>query len=154
MKMRSRWIALLGLTLGAIYVAKTIQDTQAIEPHIIAKLQNKKSLSPIVILENTLPLALIHSYQSQIIEMTTAFDPNTEITLIHFIEADDKKGVILDKFLEAAGYKKTVDSTRAMYEKSIKADAQTILDAVIFTAQAAKSHKLNYFGWDLTTKGK
>ncbi len=154
MKMRSRLIALLGLTVGSLYVANKIQETQAIKPHISAKLPKKGIVSPIVPQKNTLPKALIQSFQTQIIEMAKSLDPNTEIMVVHFLEVDEKRSLVMDKILEEAGYEKILSLSKTKYQKKLKADAQTICDAVFFTAQTAKTHKFKYFGWDLTNKGK
>lgn len=150
MKKTSRLIALLGLTVGSAYVINKIQKTQAIKPNITVKLPEPEVGSSIVLPKSTLSKAMTESYKAQIIEMTKSFGPRQKINLVHYVETNDKRGLVVEKILEEAGYEKIAGPTRTMYKKKLKADAQTISDAVIFTAQTAKTHKLKYFGWDFS----
>jgi len=49
-----------------------------------------------------------------------------------------------------AGYDIVVGPARTLYKKVVKSDAQAVLDAVIFAAETAKSHKQKYLGWDFS----
>jgi len=150
MKTSTRLIALLGLTVGSAYVINKIQKTQAIKPNITVKLLESDLVSPLVMPKNTLSKAVIESYKAQIIEMTKSYNSRQKINLVQYVEGDGKRSETVDKILEEAGYEKIAGRTRTMYKKKLKADAQTIIDAVIFTAQTAKTHKLKYFGWDFS----
>jgi hypothetical protein len=93
---------------------------------------------------------MISSYKTQIAEMTKTLDPEKNVNLVHYIAADPKAGNEVEVLLVAAGYEMIAGPARTMFKKSVKADAQTILDAVVFAAETAKTHKLKYLGWDFS----
>jgi len=149
MKTRTKLIALVGVAAASTYLVSKIKRTQAIKPSITVELPDSKTVLPKVP-KTSLSKSITHSYMIQIVEMAKALDPSKEIALVQFIAADKSKGPELEALLIANGYEMIVGSARMMFKKRVKADAQTILDAVIFTAEIAKTHKLNYLGWDFS----
>jgi hypothetical protein len=150
MKTRTKLIALVGVAAAGAYVASKIKRTQDIKPSISVELPESQTVFPKVASKSTLSKSLTQSYSTQIAEMAKTLDPKKKITLVQYIATDETKGPEVEVLLIANGYEKVVGSARMMFKKKVKADAQTILDAVIFTAEIAKTHKLKYLGWDFS----
>lgn len=149
MKTRTKLIALVGVAATSAYLVNKIKRTQAIKPSITVELPDSKTVLPKVT-KSSLSKSITHSYMTQIAEMAKTLDPSKEMTLVQYIATDETKGPEVEALLVANGYEKIIGSARMMFKKRVKADAQIILDAVIFTAEIAKTHKLNYLGWDFS----
>ena len=149
MKTRTKLIALAGVVVASTYVVNKIKYTQDLKPSIGMKLPESKTVLPKVSPKCTLSKTMIQSFISQITEMMKTLDPQKEITLIHYLATDEKQTPVIDVILVAAGYEKISESIHSKFKKSVPANAQAILDEVIFVAQTAKSHKRKYLGWDL-----
>jgi hypothetical protein len=150
MKTRTKLIALAGVAAASAYAVNKIKKTQDRKPVISAALPQTKTELPKVSAKSGLSKSVTASYKTQIAEMTKTMDPNGSLTLVHYIETDPKQGKEVEVLMGAAGYEIVVGSARTMYKKVIKSEAQTILDAVIYAAETAKSHKQKYLGWDFS----
>ena len=150
MKKRTKFIALAGIVLATAYTANKIRKTQSLKPVVSAPLPETKTALPKVPPKSGLSKTVTASYKTQIAEMAKSLDPNSKIALVHYFATDESKGQEAEVIMTAAGHEKVVGTARTMYKKSVKADAQSILDAVIFAAETAKTHKLNYLGWDFS----
>jgi hypothetical protein len=150
MKTKTKLIALIGVAALGAYAANKIKRTQAIKPEVSVPLPDSKTVLPKTSVKNILPKVLIASTKSQITEMTKTLDPNENLLLVHYVSSDDKQARYLDELMGAQGYEKESGSSRTLYKKHVKANAQTIFDEVIFTAQTAKSLKQEYLGWDFS----
>jgi len=150
MKKRYKFIALVGVAAAGAYAANKIRKTQARQPVVSAPLPEVKAELPKVPPKSGLSKTVIASYKTQIAEMAKTLDPNSTITLVHYFATDESKGQEAEVIMKAAGHEEVASTARTMYKKAVKADAQSILDAVIFAAETAKTHKLNYLGWDFS----
>lgn len=150
MKKRTKFIALVGVAAAGAYAANKIRKTQTRQPVISAPLPDVKAELPKVPPKSGLSKSLTASYKTQIAEMAKTLDPKSKITLIHYFATDESKGHEAEVIMVAAGHELVVGSARTIYKKAVQADAQSILDAVIFAAETAKTHKLNYLGWDFS----
>lgn len=150
MKTRTKLIALAGVAAASAIVAARIKKTQDKKPDITVPLPQTKTELPKVAAKSGLSRSVTASYKTQIAEMTKTMDPNGTLNLVHYIEVDPKQGNEVDVLMGAAGYEIVVGPARTMYKKVVKSDAQSVLDAVIFAAETAKSHKQKYLGWDFS----
>lgn len=148
MRTRTKLLALITVAAAGAYAARKIQKTHAKPAEITAPLPEIKPALPKAPAKTGLSKSVLASYKTQIAEMTKTLDPKDEIQLVHYFATDPVEGNEAEVLMMAAGYQKIVGTARTMYKKAVKADAQTILDAVIFAAETAKSHKLTYLGWD------
>lgn len=148
MKTKTKLIALIGVAALGAYAANKIKRTQDLKPEVSVELPESKTIYPKTSVKNSLPKALLNSYKSQITEMTKTMDPNKDLLLVHYVSSDDKQARYLDELMGAQGYEKESGTSRTLYRKNVKANAQTIFDEVVFTAQTAKSLKQDYLGWD------
>lgn len=150
MKTRTKLIALVGVAAVGAYAANKIRKTHNLKPSISAALPETPTVLPKVPPKSGLSKTVISSYKTQIAEMTKTLDQNKTINLVHYLETDPKAGNEADVILRAAGYEMIAGTARTMFKKSVRTDAQTILDAVVFAAETAKTHKLKYLGWDFS----
>lgn len=150
MKTRTKIIALVGVAAVGAYAVNKIRKTQNLKPSISAALPDSQTVLPKAPPKSGLSKTMIASYKTQIAEMTKTLDPDKTITLVHYLATDPNEAKETEVILVANGYEKIVGSERTMFKKAVKADAQTILDAVVFAAETAKAHKLKYLGWDFS----
>ena len=150
MKTRTKIIALVGVAAAGAYAANKIRKTHNLKPSISAALPEDQPVLPKVPPRSGLSKTVINSYKTQIAEMTKTLDPDKTVNLVHYLESDPHEGKETEVILTAAGYEMIAGPARTMFKKSIKADAQSILNAVIFAAETAKTHKLKYLGWDFS----
>jgi hypothetical protein len=150
MKTRTKIIALVGVAAVGAYAANKIRKTQSIKPSVSASLPESPTVLPKVPPRSGLSKTMIASYITQIAEMTKTLDPDKTINLVHYLATDPNNDKETEVILVAAGYEMIAGPARTMFKKSVKADAQTILDAVVFVAETAKTHKLKYLGWDFS----
>jgi len=150
MKKRYKFIALVGVAAAGAYAVNKIKKIQALKPTVSAPLPEPKTVLPKVPPKSGLSKTVTASYKTQIAEMTKTLDPNSSVILVHYFATDPNQGNEAEVIMGAAGYEKIVGTARTMFKKSVKADAQSVLDAVIFAAETAKTHKLKYLGWDFS----
>ena len=150
MKTKTKLIALIGVAALGAYATDKIKRTQDLKPEISVPLPDSKTVLLKVNEENSLPKATIASYKAQITEMTNTLDPNQDIILVHHVSNNEQQAHYLDDLMSAVGYEKEPGPHRTKYKKTVKAEAQTIFDEVLFTAQTAKSLKQEYLGWDFS----
>lgn len=150
MKTRTKLIALVGVAAASAYAVNKIKKTQDRKPVISAALPQTKTELPKVAPKSGLSKSVTASYKTQIAEMTKTMDPKGTLTLVHMIETDLKQGNELEAMMSADGYEVVTGAARTLFKKVVKSEAQTILDAVIFAAETAKSHKQKYLGWDFS----
>lgn len=150
MKTRTKLIALAGVAAASAYAVNRIKKTQDKKPVIDAPLPQSTTQLPKVAAKSGLSKSVIASYKTQIAVMTKTMDPNGTLTLVHTVEPDPKQGKEFDMLMSADGYEIIVGAARSQYKKVVKSDAQSVLDAVIYAAETAKSHKQKYLGWDFS----
>ncbi|KAF0225177.1 MAG: hypothetical protein FD133_707 [Erysipelotrichaceae bacterium] len=150
MKTKTKLIALIGVAALGAYTADKIKRTQDLKPVIIVPLPDSKSVLLKVNFKNSLTNAMIASYKAQITEMTNTLDPKDDIILVHHVSNNEQQAHYLDDLMSAVGYTEESGPNRTKYKKTVKAEAQTIFDEVLYTAQTAKSLKQEYLGWDFS----
>lgn len=150
MKTRTKLIALAAVAAIGAYTATKIKKTQDRKATISTALPETQTELPKVSTKSGLSKAVSTSYKTQIAEMTKTLDPNGTLTLVHYIELEPKQGEACEGLMREAGYEVVGGTARTMFKKIVKSDAQSILDAVIFAAETAKSHKQKYLGWDFS----